>query len=308
MLLLPHSSSFPQSSAPRKASASPAVITLPFEYEKGLIFLSLDLNGVPRVFLFDTGCNLGVLDKHSAEEAGLTIEQVTRVKEELSTSKVEGGGWRVRNLKLRAGDFEVEKDYLLFDLSAMNRTLPKPVFGIVGSALFLRGSMEIDYRSKTLTMNREWRCSAPAACEDIRIDPKLLPIVKLVIAAPDGRRVEGKFELDTGDNSWVSLQKRFDEHHERLLIGRTPAKNGDVFTGMNGDTCSYDDGHLTAIWFGSLKIDSPKASSMKCSTGASSCKCWDGTIGNKLLEHFRIGLDYPHGLIHLEILPEQEKK
>ena len=131
-----------------KAASPPTVISIPFEYSEGLLWVQVEVRQSirPLNFLFDTGAEISVINAETTAALGLAGGMEIEVQ---GVQSVSTGRWPVK-LAARAGQMKLPAKYLSLDLSQLAHSCSRPLDGLLG-ADFIKGKMvEIDFKSHQL--------------------------------------------------------------------------------------------------------------------------------------------------------------
>ena len=278
--------------------ARPGVATLPFEYHARHVWLRGSLNGGPeRDFLFDTGASVTVIDSTFAATAGLAVKGYMQAAgagasgsasfttlRSLAVRGADGDGVELRELKVA----------VMSVTPMFSRYFWRDFAGIIGYDVISRFVTTIDFDSTRLVLHDpktfRWTGSEPA------LPMKLNGVVPSLEAVLDGR-YRGQFRLDVGSSSTVDLHTPFVRHNaldKRLLDARDVSGAG--FGG--GFTSSL--GRMRTMAIGPYAWRDPMVTLSRTREGALASEDFAGNIGNRILERFRVTLDYDGRRVWLE--------
>jgi hypothetical protein len=278
------------------ALAADPVATIPFHLVGTAIVLPVQIEHSDTLwFVLDTGAAAGSVNLPVAEKLGLEFG---------GTSTAEGAAGAVESKQLKPYDVrlgaitlptERGSSFLYVGLAPrMGHTMD----GIVGSELFRRYVVEVDYAHSTL------RLYEPSAFHYAGIGERIpltytfnLPYVRAAIDLPDGRRLEGRFVIDTGSSQAVILLPVFAEQESvAATVPKTVALTGQA---VGGQTQART-GRLAALEIGALRLNKPLVS---ISTGGPAHFAVEGSTGNiggAILKKFRCTFDYSRSEMILE--------
>lgn len=271
--------------------------TLPLDYRARHLWVKVRLaDGSVHDFLFDTGASVTVLDSAFVARAGLTTEGRMQAAgagasgsasfthlPELTLVGADGDGITVRDLKVAV-------------LSVSPSFAPyfwREVPGVIGYDVISRFVVTMDYDTETLTL-RDPSSGAYAGAE------KPLPMVMngtvpAITAQVAGH--EGLFRLDLGSSSTVDLHTPFVKRHGLVARLRHPMRV--IGTGFGGEFSSSL-GRLDRMQVGRFAWDDPMVTCSEAVEGAFASEDFAGNIGNRLLERFKVTLDYERRQVVLE--------
>jgi hypothetical protein len=278
------------------AGRSPA--RLPFEYRARHIWLKAGVNGgPPEDFLFDTGASVTVVDSAWAAERGLKTEgrmQAAGAGAAGGASFATLGSLRVASA---AGD-GVELPGVQVAVLDVN-TAFAPLFwrrmaGVIGYDVISRFVVQLDYDDSLLVLHDPagWSYAGP----ETPLPMVMNGTVPALTGKLDGQD-EGLFRLDVGSSSTVDLHAPF-AREKRVLgrLGRTQRVDGVGF----GGSFTSEIGRLRRMSLGPYEWDDPIVSVAHATEGAFASEEFAGNIGNRILERFRVTLDYRRRQVILE--------
>ena len=271
------------------------VARVPFELNGNLAFLQVRVNGSkPFWFVLDTGAHGSSINATVARDLDLARGRA---------GKSFGAAGPVANVEIRNVTLDVG-GALLKDLSIagmpladLETTAGRPIDGILGSELFRRWVVRIDYDAKELALYE------PAAF-DYRGSGEILPVdfhdehpyVRAKVTLP-GRVApfEGQFVVDAGSNLPLILLPGFVEQNE--LRPSLPPTLDTFGRGVGGELV-LPIGRATRLDLGRFALDSPVTAFPKSGTFGRAGKA--GNIGSAVLRRFRVTFDYSRRRMILE--------
>jgi hypothetical protein len=166
--------------------------------------------------------------------------------------------------------------------------------GILGYDVISRFVVTIDYDDSVLVLHepQAWKYEG---------SEKPLPMVMngtvpALTGTFDGTEA-GLFRLDVGSSSTVDVHAPFAKRHElRGRMKRTVSVQGVGF----GGTFLSEIGRLGSMSLGPYEWDDPIVSISGATVGAFASEDFAGNIGNRVLERFRVTLDYNRRHVYLE--------
>ena len=263
-------------------------VSVPFRFEDGHIYLPVSINGRRlENFIFDTGMS-NTVDVRRAKSLGLKV---------IHAGASYGGGTNAapdgltRIARVEIGDLKMDNQIMdVTPLPAGN-----PGFdGGVGYELAKRSVVSIDYGSERMTFTKPGAFRPPASA--IRLPLRFASISEILV---DGtvEGVSGEFQLDTGDDGSLTLNRPFAERTgmlDKYHSGRKMAVGG---VGGKAGTVLFQPADFT---LGGLKPSVSIAGIMLSKTGSGADEYLAGTVGNEILRQYRLTLDYAHEEIYLE--------
>jgi hypothetical protein len=273
------------------------VAHLPFEYRARHVWLKAAIgDGPPEHFIFDTGASLTVLDSAYAARIGLATEGLQQGQ---GAGAVGNASFAVVP-KLRVvaedGDGIELKDVRVGVLSVNSILAPyfwRDVAGILGFDFISRFVDEIDFDRGELTLYDPATFRYAGAGQAV---PMTLaghtPVVKMKL---DGA-LSGDFRVDVGSGSTVDLHTPFVKQHD--LAKRTPYL--EVTGGGFGGTFTTRMVRMRKLELGPFTWTDPLVSLSQATAGAFTSEDYAGNIGTRILERFKVTLDYERRQLWLE--------
>lgn len=270
------------------------VSSLPFELHDNRIYLNVRVQGHTGRFILDTGGYFG-LDKNFAESIGLRL---------YGRRQIGGAGPdRVTAWYTRVDSVEVDA-LTLTDIGGpvINFTPMKSALnllyldGIIGYELFSKYVVDIDFRNKMVRFHRPEKFSPDTSW--IRIPFTLYQRrIPLIEGELDSRL--GRFIIDTGDRSELTLFKGFLSSHEiryRYPLSDTLITGYGIGGAIRARTSTAGRLHLGEAAYDSVGFRIPVLTS-----GAFVDNPNAGSIGNGLLKrNNRVVFDYTQNLLYIE--------
>ena len=276
--------------------AAKGKIEIPFEYENNFIVLNVVFNRIfPLRFILDTGAEHTILTNREITDM-LNVDYQKRftilgadMKTELYAYLVRGINLKMDRLTLSNRSILVlEDDYFRFDqFSGIN------IHGIIGADLIRRFILEINYRKRTVTFydpqyfERDLGRYLTLHTEFHRGKPYLFTRTLL----PNQQTIETKILMDTGAGLSLLLYTNTDSLlrlPEKVIPSPLGFGLGGTLNGYLGRVQNF--GLLSPA----LVLDEPITHFQALSDRADPAYLnnRNGIVGNKLLDHFSIILDY----------------
>lgn len=274
--------------------SSKIVAHVPLVLNGSGIFLQLRVNGSKSLwFALDTGAAGSVINTATAGALGLKME---------GENQATGAGGQVPSSSVRGVTFDIGaaqlKDLTVatIALTPIENSAGHTMDGILGSELFRRFVVEIDYEKQTLNLYEPAGFVYEGRGESLPISfIHNHPYVRAKVAAPGREPVEGNFVLDTGSsfplvllNSFVSQNRLADSSTKTLKIfGR----------GVGGEIL-MPVGRTARLMLGSYSLENPITSFPQTGTFARADAA--GNIGGALLRQFKVTFDYSRRRMYVE--------
>jgi membrane-associated protease RseP (regulator of RpoE activity) len=247
--------------------------TIPFEFECGMIFVPVSINGgPPSSFILDSGASGFVVDAGAAREGGLDVE---------GSGQGEGAGKGkvdlrfAKDVSYRIGvslQIDVPSSYVI-DLSGQPAIVGRTVGGIVGYDFFVAHVVEIDYEAEIMRVfdRGSYRYDGEGAVLPLTFARKV-PYVAATILVAGVEPVVADFLVDTGSGDAVD--------HD--IIAKSNGKKLDVVGGVGlGEEYRVTMGRVESLRLGTLEL--------RDAIGVAGGKA---LLGNEVLRRFTVVLDY----------------
>jgi hypothetical protein len=264
--------------------------TIPFRLLNNHVYATVNVDGKPFTFLFDTG-GQNLITPQTAKALGLKAE-----------GNFQGGGAGENHVDFgltKVEDFRIGQAFLhdivfpVVSLDALDDAEGAQVDGLVGFETYRRFVTRFDYGAGTVTF----------------IDPKAFKSADAGVAIPfkvDGTNVlipmkyngqEGGFILDTGSRGPVTLSTAFAKAH-----GADPDRVAGVraMTGWGFGGASRGVVTRGRIEIGSFILDRAVVWVSTDKGGTYADAAIAGNVGGAILKRFVVTLDYDHSTLYLK--------
>lgn len=277
--------------------AAPGEAVVPFDYRARHLWVKVRLaDGSLHDFLFDTGASVTVIDSAFAARMGLRTEGSMQAAGAGATGSASFTLLPQLSLVGEGGDGVTVRDLRVGVLSVSPSFAPyfwRDVPGVIGYDVISRFQVTVDYDAARLTLRDPARGAYASAEAPLRM--VMNGTVPAIEAAIDGH--EGLFRLDLGSSSTVDLHTPFVRAHD--LTTRLRHAQRITGTGFGGEFSSVL-GRLGRMQVGRHAWDDPMVTCSEAAEGAFASEDFAGNIGNRLLERFRVTLDYERRQVVLE--------
>ncbi|KPJ73901.1 hypothetical protein AMJ52_02740 [candidate division TA06 bacterium DG_78] len=263
---------------------------IPFQFIENHISLLVNIGGKERLWILDTGAGKSVIDAQFAKELGLTLE---------GTMKGVGIGRIVEVSLTTLPAFSL--DGLLIDKQniaaidvhpLLKRLLDIDVFGILGYDFLSRFTTKIDYAHNTISFYHPDRFDYTGT--GVLMDAPLDHNTFVVPMAVDGT-YSGKWLLDLGATG-LTFHYPFAEDHNLLTLPGIDHIGFGAGGAFPSRISQFDSIEIAGFTIMNPLISIPREKG----EGAFASKEKIGNIGNTLLRHFVLYLDYKKQQIILE--------
>lgn len=272
--------------------ANNALAEFPFEGDEGPIFVQAKINQTgPFRFILDTGAYESLVDTRTATKANLRLEGV----QQIGGAGGSQTGTSVRDIKLSLPGFEFHGDQMdAVPLDALSARHGLEIGGILGSELFFRNVVELDYEKKAIRLYDPSRFRYQGHGERIRINLEHnVPHARASVELPGLQPIEGEFTIDTGSSASLILTPAFLTEHD--LLKRVSKKVLTYGRGVGGEI-EMTVSRAKALQLGGISFTNcltllPERGQF----GGPS-----GNVGSRLLRRCRVIFDYVHHEMILE--------
>ncbi|HKA23646.1 MAG TPA: aspartyl protease family protein [Candidatus Eisenbacteria bacterium] len=269
------------------ALATP-LATIPFHLNGTAIMLPVRIQNSDTLwFALDTGAAASSVNQPRAEQLGLDFRQ---------RSVAQGAAGSVESRQLGPIDFQLGTVTLhtetasAFPLVGLAPRMGHVMDGIIGAELFQRYVVEIDYAHSTLRLYEPKDFHYGGKGERLPLTYKInLPYIEAAIRLSDGRRLEGRYVIDTGSSQAVILLPAYAARESvQATVTKTVAMSGQA---VGGQTESRT-GRLAGLDLGSLRLSQPLVSIAQTGPAHFAVEGAAGNIGGSILKKFRCTFDY----------------
>lgn len=267
-------------------------VTIPFIYSNGHVMVTVKVNGVKRgIFILDTGASTTYYDSKFVSDLGL------KSVGELPSMGL--GGFQplqlVRMDSLNIGQltlYDQTAGVLPLDQLASQITAKSTFGGLLGYDFFMRFPVLIDFERLTLTVFNPAMFELPE--NGISLSFHLCMMIPTVTAELGG--FKGDFILDLGNSLGLIIHKKFGENLGALVSPDTSTMSrrhlGGVGQGVQGTILN-----VTSLQIGAHEITIPEAILAESSEGLTGSWEIAGNIGTKILEQYKLLIDYPQSRV-----------
>jgi hypothetical protein len=277
---------------------TPGVARLPFEYRARHVWLKASVNGgPPEDFIFDTGASITVIDSAYAARIGLKTEGLQQGQGAGAMGSASLAALQSLRVAAPDGDGIEQKDVKVAVLSLNGMLAPffwRDCAGIIGFDFIDRFVDEIDYDARTLVLHdpKTFQYAGKGSAVPMTLAGHT-PVVTMKL---DGA-YEGGFRVDVGSGSTVDLHGPFVKKNG--LVGKV-GRSVETLGGGFGGTFSTRTTRMHSLEIGPFSCADPVVSLSEATTGAFASEDYAGNIGNRLLERFKVTIDYERRQLWLE--------
>ncbi|MDQ1331050.1 MAG: hypothetical protein QG578_1315, partial [Thermodesulfobacteriota bacterium] len=261
---------------------------IPFTFVENNIYLPVTINGETRLWLLDNGASMTIIDADYAKKLGLTPEGEIKgfgIASVFDFSFVTLPGYQVGDIH-----FNSQKIYSYKGLS--ERLYDSVIVGIMGHDFLSRFVVKIDYAGRTLSFYHPDRFEYKG--EGRVVDAPLRNKIFSLPAIVDDK-YNGRWTLDIGafDLSFHYPYAKENGLLERKGVERISADLG----GQHGERTI----RFRSMEIGGYKVLNPLINiPLNMGKGSNVSREIIGNIGNTLLRHFTLYLDYKRQRVIIE--------
>jgi hypothetical protein len=277
---------------------TPGLARLPFEYQARHVWLRASVNdGPPADFIYDTGASMTVIDSAYAAKIGLRTEGLQQGQGAGATGGASFAALSSLTVAAAGGDGIEVKDARVAVLSVNSVLAPyfwRDCAGVIGFDFINRFVNELDFDARLLTLHdpKTFQYAGPGTAIPMTLAGHT-PVVTMKL---DGG-ITGDFRVDVGSGSTVDLHTPFVKRHDLM----TKAGRGvEVMGGGFGGTFTTRMVRMKKLEIGPYSWTDPAVSLSQATVGAFTSEDYAGNIGNRLLERFKVTLDYERRQMWLE--------
>jgi hypothetical protein len=280
------------------AVGSTAPADLPFAFTTRQPIVQVRVNGgEPVPFVVDTGASIHLIDGDLVSRL-----QGVQVVTPPGGRQISGGGQgsvavqTVDGLTLTVGNVSWTNQRATVVPLGYPKT--KHYAGLIGAPVLMRYVPQFDFAKQVLRLIEpaDYRPSQGATLIPFELQENL-PVVRVTIDAGSGP-LEARLTVDTGASQFIHLSRPFVDAH-KLIDVMTDAKAANVPAAI-GTPAPFLYGTGKQVMFGGKTFDRPRIGLSRAESGSSTRPDRDGIIGNDLLQHFRMTIDYGRKMLALE--------
>ena len=269
--------------------AKNALATVPFELHGEHIFIQIQVNhSSPLHFIFDTGASATVINQKRIGLLKLSSDGFTYIR----TSKGPSLAYYSQNNEISLQDLVVE-DVRVTQLSLeyLERVMERQVDGIIGHDLLSQFVIMVNYDKYALEFYNSDVFQAPTNFIPHQIE--LIsgrPYIDAALTLSNGETVGGRFQLDNGSSSSITVYPPFvDKHQLSSKMGRTNLIYTMSFAGITDKNYA---GRLKRLDVGNYQLTNIPIRLNRSRYQKRAFKDGIGHIGNEVLKRFNIAFDY----------------
>lgn len=253
---------------------------IPFYFVENNIYLFVTINGEKRLWLLDNGASMSIIDADYANKLGLKPE-----------GEIKGFGIAsifvfsfVTLPSYRVGDIRFNPQKIFYYKGLSESLYDSTVVGILGHDFLSRFVVKIDYASKALSLYHpdKFKYNGPGKIIDAPLREKMFAVPVIV-----DDKYKGKWSLDIGAFD-VSFHYPYAKDNNILGLKGLERVSADL-----GGQHAEKTVRFKSMELGGYKVLNPLINiPLNKSKGSNDSREIIGNLGNNLLRHFVIYLDY----------------
>jgi PDZ domain len=277
------------------------VAVLPFEYFKNHIFVTVQIDGSGQYScMVDNGLNTDAITERAARAMKLP-SHAAGGKTPNAKGLGEGSGPEIfvadNSVVLGVRGFPIlTGQVLVLDTSAMEKAMGRPIDCTIGSPLFDRFVVAVDFTKRQLTLYDAGSFTYSGQGHSVPLKVAAPPSVEAEVFTQDGRKVKATVGIDLGSDVSFDFWPAFQSKHH-ILEARQP-ELAVASMGLAGGL-RESMARLPYVDFAGFKIEKPIAVFQDTARDPGLSKS-DGAVGNGLLQRFTVIFDYSRRRLILE--------
>ncbi|MDH3456263.1 MAG: retropepsin-like domain-containing protein [Gemmatimonadota bacterium] len=274
---------------------------IPFDFERNQIILTVSMNDEGPFYMFlDTGGNPSAVDLTAAREAGIPLDTT-------AAGEAEGVGgepipiYAAQITTLRLGETVVgDVDAVALSLNHISARLGRPLHGVLGYSLLKDRIVQIDYRNRRIRIFADQPPEPQEGSQRVSFPLQFragstIPLLEDFYVNGQQLRVT----LDTGSSlalelfPWAIEQLGLEQQWEQATASSVVGARGEA---------AVREGRVESVRIGSIELGEQPVVFAEKERDDSERE--GGNLGNALLKHFLLTLDYKNGEVQLELVQQ----
>jgi predicted aspartyl protease len=227
------------STALQTSSLTKSIATIPVDVPSyGLLFLNARVNGSGSMsFVLDTGASFPfIVDARRASSLRLKLHDAATLGGGAGSGSYEVAYANGLSFEIGGLTFENQQAAVIA-LRSLETLAGRPLDGIVGSDLFTRYVVEIDYANQRVALYdpRTYRYSGGGESIPLIASNNHF-FVRAGVETPDGRKLNGRFLIDTGGGFVSAILNTPFAHANNFPAATQKSVSDRAFSGLGGET------------------------------------------------------------------------
>lgn len=288
--------------AARPSECRQLVYSLPFTLDENRIVLPVHVNGSGALhFILDTGADHNLVNRTAAPALGIPLQH-GQAQPGVGTGQQSVSLYQRSGVTLALGDLPLPfHTVVVLSLDSLAMRTGSSIDGVIGSDLFERYVVVIDYPHKVLSL---CKAGTYVLAPEVVMLPLAInrhrPFVRATIGNASGVETEGHFVVDLGANDALSFHSPFLARHHDLIPERTIAHTTFGIAGPSPGRL----GRTAYLNLGPVQLRNLLAVFSDASQGSAADESYDGALGGGLLRRFIVTFDYQDRRMFLDSVPE----
>src|SRR5262245_11310312 len=255
-IIKPKTSSTPNKSLNSNAPADQSAIKVPFDLSDNNILVQVRINNSqPLWFVFDSGAGVNLINQRTAEKLGMTSK---------GSSVLDASGGMV------TGSVIEQTTISLADVKASHQTIVavpldtlaeysgRDVQGLIGNNFIQNFVVEIDYAQRILVFHNPQNYNLAGEPETIALENHGgTPFIEAELSLDGKATITDSFEIDTGSDGIISLNKPFAEKNRILqVVPKRSIAEGRAGAGVGGELRTVN-ARINGIKIGKYTLNKP---------------------------------------------------
>ncbi len=266
-------------------------VSIPLMQQGNYLFISVKVNDKDSLhFMFDTGAEFTVINESVADAVLKGTDRNASVTG--GTGKTAARLFKKQQIKI--GSLELKDVKIIsIPLNHFYTNQGIKMDGVIGQDLMDRFIIEVNVDESLFKLyNKEnfmyTGPEQPIQILDVKGDKHGAIAIDLTLK--NGKKMPGKFVLDTGSGSCLSLNIPFAEDNQ--VLQSMPATYTKLTYGASQDVVTSNNGRLAAIQIGQYNFANCTASIKITNKGSYMRKTRSGVVGNQILSRFNAVYDF----------------
>ena len=286
----------------RHAKAPAAAITVPFEYFRRHIYVTVSLQGKPGfIFMLDSGANRNILNLRTSKQLGM---QPLKLQQEKNVGFGDAPVYVAPEERINAtiGAIQVAQVMAVIDLNRFEQHFGHPTDGMLGYPFLRNFVVKVDFEIKLLTLFPTDGYIYRGSGVEIALKPSRDFVITPITLGSDRLvRYSVDMAVDTGSDTTMMLYDQYVRPLE-LVDSRQHSVSGLAF-GLNG-FYPVALGSINSFHIGDAETHNVAVDYLAENETAAAEQKLPGAIGNGILQNFRaVIFDVPQGRMFLELKP-----
>jgi len=277
-------------------------ITVPFEYFRRHIYVTVSLQGKPGfIFMLDSGANRDILNLRTSKLLGM---EPLKLQQEKNVGFGDAPVYVAPEERINAtiGSIQVAQVMAVIDLNRFEQHFGHPTDGMLGYPFLRNFVVKVDFQKKLLTLfPRDGYIYRGSGIEVALKPSRDFVITPITLGSDRLVRYSVDMAVDTGSDATMMLYDQYVRQLE-LQYSRQHSVSGLAF-GLNG-FYPVALGSINSFYIGDAETHNVAVDYLAENETAQAEQNLPGAIGNGILQNFNaVIFDVPQGRMFLELKP-----